>query len=105
MRTTVSVGFLERLDHQSTDLLTTMFARSRIAKAVIDLGPGRRGLLADVNPAFCALTGRDHDAMPGKPWRLPLRAQPGRRLRFRPRPDLFPWKSLTRSPGSYQRVQ
>jgi PAS domain S-box-containing protein len=61
-------------------LLAGAFARSAIAKAVLSLEPAGLGVVAEVNAAFCRLSGQEREALVGLPCRLwPLRTD-GMRL-------------------------
>ncbi|WP_433219147.1 PAS domain S-box protein [Dactylosporangium sp. CS-047395] len=65
----MTVGLLERLDEQSrAQLLAEVFERSAIAKAVATMG----GELAEVNDAFCVLTGYRREELVGRPLALLL---------------------------------
>ncbi|BCJ39877.1 hypothetical protein GCM10010168_27370 [Actinoplanes ianthinogenes] len=62
----MSVGFRERLDGQSLELLAHAFGRSPVPKLVLSLMPDEYGQFITVNDAFCELVGYSRDELVGR---------------------------------------
>ncbi|WIM93395.1 PAS domain S-box protein [Actinoplanes oblitus] len=73
----MSVGFRERLDSQSLELLADAFGRSPVPKLVLGLDPRQYCRFHTVNDAFCELAGYRADELIGRSFLMVLDEGPG----------------------------